>query len=42
MQTMIFEPAARTLHLAIGDGPTTAKPLVKLELTPLFDAAGKR
>jgi len=42
MQTMIFEPATRTLHLAIGDGPTTAKPLVKLELAPLFDAAGKR
>jgi isopenicillin-N N-acyltransferase-like protein len=41
MQTMIFEPATRTLHLAIGDGPTTAKPLAKLELTPLFDAAGK-
>jgi hypothetical protein len=39
MQTMIFEPATRTLHLALGDGPTTAKPLVKLELTPLFEAA---
>ena len=39
MQTMIFEPATRTLHLAIGDGPTTAKPLAKLELAPLFDAA---
>jgi hypothetical protein len=36
MQTMIFEPATRTLHVALGDGPTTAKPLVKLELAPLF------
>jgi hypothetical protein len=36
LQTMIFEPASRTLHLAIGQGPTTAKPLHKLELGPLF------
>jgi hypothetical protein len=36
MQTMIFEPAKRTLHLALGEGPTTAKSLVKLELAPLF------
>jgi hypothetical protein len=34
---MIFEPAARTLHLAIGPGPTTAKALQKLELAPLFE-----
>ncbi|HEX4588453.1 MAG TPA: C45 family peptidase [Gemmataceae bacterium] len=38
LQTMIFEPATRTLHLAIGEGPTTAKPLVKLDLAPLFVA----
>ena len=38
MQTMIFEPATRTLHLAIGDGPTSGKPLVRLELAPLFEA----
>jgi predicted choloylglycine hydrolase len=37
MQTMVFEPVTKTLHLAIGDGPTTAKPLVKLDLAPLFE-----
>jgi hypothetical protein len=37
-QTMIFEPATRTLHLALGMGPTTAKPLQKLELGPMFQA----
>jgi hypothetical protein len=41
LQTMIFEPATRTLHLAIGDGPTTARPLVKLEFASFFGAAGK-
>jgi hypothetical protein len=40
MQTMIFEPSTRTLHLALGEGPTTAKPLVKLELAPLFAGQG--
>jgi hypothetical protein len=39
MQTMIFEPATRTLRLALGDGPTTANPLTKLDLKPLFEAA---
>jgi hypothetical protein len=37
MQTMVFEPAARVLHLAVGEGPTSAKPLAKLELGKLFD-----
>jgi len=40
MQTMVFDPAGRVLHLAIGDGPTSAKPLVPLELGPLFAAKG--
>lgn len=37
MKTMIFEPATRTLHIAIGDGPTSAKPLVKLELDSMLN-----
>jgi isopenicillin-N N-acyltransferase like protein len=37
MQTMIFEPEARVMHLSIGDGPTSAKPLAKLDLRPLLD-----
>jgi hypothetical protein len=38
-QTMIFEPATRTLHVAFGKGPTSAKPLVTLELAPLLGPA---
>jgi isopenicillin-N N-acyltransferase like protein len=40
MQTMVFDPAGRVLHLAIGDGPTSAKPLAALELAPLFAVKG--
>jgi hypothetical protein len=36
VQTMIFEPAALKLHLAIGPCPTSALPLKLLELRPLF------
>jgi hypothetical protein len=36
MQTMIFEPAARRLHLAIGSCPSTALPLRTLDLAALF------
>jgi isopenicillin-N N-acyltransferase like protein len=35
-QTMIFEPATQTLHLAIGSTPSSALPLKKLDLKPLF------
>ncbi len=35
-QTMVFEPAALTLHLAFGKGPSSALPLRTLELAPLF------
>jgi hypothetical protein len=37
IETMIFEPATRTLHLAYGPGPATLRPLTKLELKPLFE-----
>jgi hypothetical protein len=36
LQTMIFEPDALTLHLAIGEVPSTKLPLRTLELGPLF------
>jgi hypothetical protein len=36
MQTMIFEPRALKLHLALGKGPTSARPLRLLELAPLL------
>ena len=32
LQTMIFEPSTLTLHLAIGHGPVSAKPLQAIEL----------
>jgi hypothetical protein len=36
LQTMIFEPAALRLHLAIGRCPTSALPLRPLDVAPLF------
>ncbi len=36
VQTMIFEPDPLVLHLAIGSCPSSALPLKKLELQPLF------
>jgi len=36
IQTMIFEPAELRLHLSIGNTPTSARPLEKLDLAPLF------
>ena len=36
MQTMIFEPAALKLHLAIGACPSSALPMNTLDLGPLF------
>ncbi len=36
VQTMIFEPAALKLHLAVGSCPSSALPLTLLELKPLF------
>ena len=38
VQSMVFEPAERVLHLAYGGGKSsTEKKLVKLELGPLFE-----
>ena len=36
VQTMIFEPAALKLHLAIGSCPSSSLPIKPLELKPLF------
>lgn len=36
IQTMIFEPAARRLHVALGRGPVSARPLNVLPLRPLL------
>ena len=36
IQTMVFEPAVLVLHLSIGHGPTSARPLRRLELKPLL------
>ncbi len=40
LQTMVFEPAALKLHLAIGSCPSSARPLRLLELGPLFGKKG--
>ena len=37
LQSMVFEPAARVLHLAYGDGPATRREPARLELGKLFD-----
>ena len=39
LQTMVFEPAALRLHLAVGQLPSSAGPLRTLELAPLFRGA---
>jgi hypothetical protein len=36
LQTMIFEPAALRLHLAFGKCPSSALPVKRLDLAPLF------
>jgi hypothetical protein len=36
LQTMVFEPAALKLHLAIGKCPSSALPLTEIDLAPLF------
>jgi hypothetical protein len=39
LQTMIFEPAQLRLHLSLGAGPTSARPLKPLELAARFKPA---
>jgi isopenicillin-N N-acyltransferase-like protein len=40
MQTMVFEPEKLLLHLSLGRGPTSARPLKTLDLKPLLKKAG--
>lgn len=42
LQTMVFEPAALRLHLAIGSCPSSAMPLKKIELGPLLGKAAAK
>jgi isopenicillin-N N-acyltransferase like protein len=37
IQTMVFEPSTLVLHLSIGPGPTSARPLHKVDLKPLLE-----
>ncbi len=37
MHTMVFEPAPLVLHLAFGSLPSSAMPMKRLELAPLFN-----
>ncbi len=37
LQCMVFEPRARVLHLAYGEGPATKRPPARLDLGKLFD-----
>ena len=39
IQTMIFSPGTKELHLAVGKGPISAQPLVTLDLEQLFRTA---
>jgi hypothetical protein len=41
MQSMVFEPAALRLHVAIGPGPATRLPLRALDLGPLLRGEAK-
>jgi hypothetical protein len=37
LQSMVFEPRAKVLHLAYGEGPATKRPPVRLDLGALFE-----
>jgi hypothetical protein len=39
LQTMVFEPAGLRLHVALGACPSSAFPLQRIELAPLFAPA---
>jgi hypothetical protein len=42
IQTMVFEPSKLVLHLSIGRGPTSEKPLKRLDLKPLLKGEESR
>jgi isopenicillin-N N-acyltransferase like protein len=39
IQTIVLEPAPLVIHLSIGPGPTSARPLHRVDLKPLLEAA---
>jgi isopenicillin-N N-acyltransferase-like protein len=39
VQTMVFEPAAGVMHVGFGLPPTTARPPVRIDLSPLWGTA---
>lgn len=39
IQSMIFEPEGRVLHVALGSPPVTARPMTRLDLKPLLRQA---
>ncbi|MBI1902333.1 MAG: linear amide C-N hydrolase [Planctomycetia bacterium] len=41
LQTMIFEPESLKLHLSMGRGPASARPLVELEMGEFLKAGGE-
>lgn len=41
IQSMVFDPVGRVLHVALGKPPVTANPLVRLDLEPFFEAADR-
>ena len=38
IQTMVFEPAKLRMHISLGKGPTSARPLKTLDLIQLFSS----
>jgi predicted choloylglycine hydrolase len=42
LQTMVFEPAALKLHLALGDAPASRHRLVEIDLAPLLNPTKQR
>jgi hypothetical protein len=42
VQTMVFEPASRAIHLTFGAPPTTARPPVRIDLGPLWESPPRR
>ena len=41
IQSMVFEPVPLRLHVGLGQGPVTARPLKAIELTPLMETSMK-
>lgn len=42
LQTMIFEPSAPRLHVALGKGPSSALPVKELDLSKWFQSKSRK